>query len=163
MNVLCKYVGVHTCAITFFVHDFYSVMASYVRSYKCSFIICEEICLFCLGSESTPTLVFGYYYDVLLMYINADQIVTKMISAELLSLHDQDVIFTGHSVYQRNKLLLHYVKFMDVISILVFCKLNQSIWPWIGSQFVAGMYVHMYMYACTILSCICIVIYSCAV
>ncbi|XP_065896972.1 uncharacterized protein [Dysidea avara] len=91
------------------------------------------------SSESTPTLVFGYYYDVLLMYINADQIVTKMISAELLSLHDQDVIFTGHSVYQRNKLLLHYVKFMDVISILVFCKLNQSIWPWIGSQFVAAV------------------------
>ena len=88
---------------------------------------------------TTDTLVIGYYHGLLLKSIDADDLMDKMCSAGLLTAHEQIVISSGHSVYQKNCLLLGHVRHMDVQAQVTFCELVQEIWPQIGLQLIAGM------------------------
>ena len=90
---------------------------------------------------TTATLLIGYYHGLLLRSIDADMLTDAMCSAGLLPAHKQIIISSGHSVYQKNKLLLRHVQHMDVQDLVTFCKLVQEIWPQIGSQLIAGTYV----------------------
>ena len=92
-----------------------------------------------LAMMTTSTLVIGYYHGLLLKSVDADELIDKMCSARLLTPHEQIVISSGHSVYQKNCLLLGHVRHMDVQALVAFCELLQEIWPQIGSQLVAGM------------------------
>ena len=88
---------------------------------------------------STTTLLIGYYHGLLLRSIDADMLTGKMCSVGLLTAQEQIVISSGHSVYQKNWLLLYHLQHMNVQALLTFCELVQEIWPQIGSQLIAGM------------------------
>ena len=88
---------------------------------------------------STTTLLIGYYHGLLLRSIDADLLTDKMCSVGLLTAHEQIVISSGHSVYQKNRLLLYHVQHMSVRALLAFCELVQEIWPQVGSQLITGM------------------------
>ena len=88
---------------------------------------------------TTGTLVIGYYHGLLLKSIDADELTDKVCSPGLLTAHEQIVISSGHSVYQKNCLLLGYVRHMDLPAQVAFCELVQEICPQIGSQLIAGM------------------------
>ena len=88
---------------------------------------------------STSTLLIGYYHGLLLRSIDADLLTDKMYSVGLLTSQDQAAISSGHSVYQKNWLLLGQVRHMDVQALLTFCELVQEIWPQVGSQLIAGL------------------------
>ena len=89
---------------------------------------------------TTSTLLIGYYHGLLLKSIDADLLTDKMCTVGLLTSQDQIGISSGHSVYQKNWLLLECVRHMDMQAHLVaFCELVQEIWPQIGSQLIAGM------------------------
>ena len=92
---------------------------------------------------STTTLLIGYYHGLLLRSIDADMLTDKMCSVGLLTAHEQFVISSGHSVYQKNQLLLYHVQHMNVQALLTFCELVQDLWPQIGSQLITGMYIIM--------------------
>ena len=92
---------------------------------------------------TTATLLIGYYHGLLLKSIDADMLKDKMCSVGLLTAHERNTISSGHSVYQRNYLLLNYVQQMDVQALLTFSELVQEIWPQIGSQLIAGTYVFL--------------------
>ena len=85
------------------------------------------------------TLLIGYYHGLLLKSIDADLLTDKMCSAGLLTAQEQIVISSGHSVYQKNWLLLEHVQHMDVQALVTFCELLQEIWPQIGSQLILGV------------------------
>ena len=87
----------------------------------------------------TSTLLIGYYHGLLLRSIDADLLTGKMYSVRLLTLYDQMVISSGHSVYQKNRLLLGYIQHMGMQGLLTFCELVQEIWPQIGSQLITGV------------------------
>ena len=89
---------------------------------------------------TTATLLIGYYHGLLLKSIDADMLKDKMCSVGLLTTHEKIIISSGHSVYQKNCLLLNYVQQMDVQVLLTFSELVQEMWPLIGSQLIAGMY-----------------------
>ena len=98
------------------------------------------VCLhYFIAATPTSTLLVGYYYDVLLKYVNADQIVGEMISAELLSIQYQDIIFTVHSAYQRSRLLLLYTSYMNTQAFFVFSAVVRNHCPKIGSLLNVGM------------------------
>ena len=92
---------------------------------------------------STTTLLIGYYHGLLLRSIDADMLTDKMCSVGLLTAHEQFFISSGHSVYQKNQLLLYHVQHMNVQALLTFCELVQDFWPQIGSQLITGMYIIM--------------------
>lgn len=92
-----------------------------------------------VGTMSTSTLLIGYYHGLLLRSIDADLLTDKMYSVRLLTSQDQVVISSGHSVYQKNWLLLGHVRHMDVQALLKFCELVEETWPQIGSQLIAGL------------------------
>ena len=89
---------------------------------------------------STPTVLVGYYHGLLLRDINVDQLCNKLCSSGLLTTHDQHLISTGYSVYQKKYLLLETVRHMDEKSLLVACGVLYELWPEIGAQLNAGMY-----------------------
>ena len=91
-----------------------------------------------LGTMRTSTLLIGYYRGLLLRSIDADLLTDKMCSIGVLTSQDQLVISSGHSIYQKNWLLLEHVQHMDMQVLLTFCELVQEIWPQIGSQLIAG-------------------------
>ena len=101
---------------------------------------------------TTATLLIGYYHGLLLKSIDADMLTSKMRSVGLLAAHEQVIISSGHSVYQKNCLLLNYVQLMDVQALLTFSELVQELWPQIGSQLIAGTYVCA-PYYCFVLVC----------
>ena len=86
----------------------------------------------------TPTLLIGYYYGLLLKSIDADLLINKMCSVGLLTAYQKTVVSGGHSVYQKNRLLLHHAIQMNVPALTRFCELIQEIWPLTGSQMIAG-------------------------
>ena len=88
---------------------------------------------------STSTLLIGYYHGLLLRSINADLLTDKICSVGLLTAHEQLVIYSGSSIYQKNWLLLEYVRHMDVQAVVTFCEIVQEIWPQIGLQLITGM------------------------
>ena len=92
---------------------------------------------------STTTLLIGYYHGLLLRSIDADMLTDKMCSVGLMTAHEQFVISSGYSVYQKNRLLLYHVQHMNVQALLTFCELVQDFWPQIGSQLITGMYIIM--------------------
>ena len=75
--------------------------------------------------------------------INADLLIDKMSSNGLLAAHDQELILTGHSVHQRNWLLLEHVRHMEIEAMMKLCKLVQEIYPQIGLQLITGMQVSL--------------------
>ena len=93
---------------------------------------------------NTSTLLIGYYHGLLLRSINADLLTDKMCSVGLLTAHEQIVISSGHSVYQRNWLLLEHVRHMDLLALLTFCELVQKISQDINvaSQLIAGSVIN---------------------
>jgi len=90
---------------------------------------------------SSSTLVIGYYHGLLLREIDADLLLEEMLSADLLTAHEQNYILSGHSLHHRNWLLLEHVRHLDSQSLLVFSGLVQDMWPQIGFQLIAGTYL----------------------
>ena len=101
-------------------------------------IVCYPFAL-PVAMMTTSTLLIGYYHGLLLKSIDADLLTDKMCSAGLLTAREQIVISSGHSVYQKNWLLLERVQHMDVQALVTFCELLQEIWPQIGSQLIIGV------------------------
>jgi len=90
---------------------------------------------------SVSTLLIGYYHGLLLRDIDADLLTDHMCSTGLLSVHEQTVIFSGHTVHHRNWLLLECVRHMDLQLLPTFCELVLEEWPEIGSQLITGSYI----------------------
>ena len=93
---------------------------------------------------TTSTLLIGYYHDLLLKSIDADLLTDKMCSVGLLTAHQQLVISSGHSVHQRNWLLLEHVRHMDIQVLWTFCEIVQQIWQDVGSQLITGLVLFVY-------------------
>ena len=64
-----------------------------------------------------------------------------MYSADLLSFYEKELILAGHSVYQKNCLLLEHVRHMELESLLKFCEFTLESAPSVGLQLDAGMTV----------------------
>ena len=86
----------------------------------------------------------SYYHDLLLTSLNADSLINQMSSTGLLTDQEQAIISSGHSVHQRNTMLLEYTRHMDIQAVKSFCELVQEAWPQIGSQLIIGMYICMH-------------------
>ena len=93
-----------------------------------------------LAMVTTSTLLIGYYHGLLMSSIDAGLLTDKMISVGLLTVNEKIVISSGHSVQQRNWLLLQLVQQMDVQAVATFSELVQEIWPQVGSQLITGTY-----------------------
>ena len=93
---------------------------------------------------TTATVLIGYYHGLLLRSIDADLLIDKMCSAGLLNIHEQKFISSGHSVHQKNQLLLSLIHHMEIQALLAFCDLVQETWPQIGSQLIAGKQLASY-------------------
>ena len=89
---------------------------------------------------TTPALLVSYYCGLLLREIDANLLINTMCSDGLLTPHEQAIISCGHSVHQRNLMLLEYTQHMDMQSLMSFCKLVQEMWPQVGSKLITGMY-----------------------
>ena len=100
---------------------------------------------------SPLTLLIGYYHGLLSRDINAGLLIEEMYSKKLLNTESDDhiIVSTGHSVYQKNLLLLEYVRHMNAKSFLEFCKVIMNLWPEIGAQIVAGKQAFYLVYVCT--------------
>jgi len=89
-----------------------------------------------LEAVSISTLLIGYYHGLLLRDIDADLLTDQMCSNGLLSVHEQTVISSGHTVHYRNWLLLECVRHTDLQLLPKFCELVLEEWPEIGSQLI---------------------------
>ena len=87
---------------------------------------------------STATLLIGHYHGLLLNSIDADLLIDKMCSVKLLTAHEQTVISSGHSVYQKNWLLLEHVRQMKLPAVMTFCDIMQQMWSQTGDQLITG-------------------------
>ena len=76
--------------------------------------------------------------------INADLLMDKISSGGLLAPHDQELILTGQSLYQRNCLLLEHMRHMEMQALMKFCEFVQGISPQVGLQLIEGMCVYEY-------------------
>ena len=94
--------------------------------------------MFRVGISSTSTLLISYYHGLLLRDTNADSLIGELYSAGLLSSQEQNIVWSGHSCYHRNWLLLEYVRHMDSQALLAVSKLIKDVWPQIGLQLVIG-------------------------
>ena len=92
-----------------------------------------------LGTVSNSVLLIGYYHGLLLRDTDADLLVADMLSAELLSVQEQNIILSGHTLHHRNWLLLEHVRHLDSESLEVFSRLVQDMWPQIGLQLATGI------------------------
>jgi len=103
------------------------------------------IILYLVGAVSIPTLLIGYYHGLLLRDNDADLLTDQMCSTGLLSVHEQTIISSGHTIHHRNWLLLECVQHIHPYYLLLeFCKLLQEEWPEIGSQLISGIYFNCY-------------------
>ena len=101
------------------------------------------MCVFfhCVGWILPSTLLIGYYHGLLMRNIDATLMVDKMCSKGLLACHDQEMILAGHSIHQRNRLLLECVRCMGIQALVKFCKFLQEILPQVGLQLMTGSFV----------------------
>ena len=76
---------------------------------------------------------------MLLEHVNADSLISKMCSNDLITSSEREVILTGHSAHQRNQLLLELVRHRPTEAMMGFCECVQEISPKVGSQLVAGI------------------------
>ena len=60
----------------------------------------------------------------------------------LLTGSEEELISTGHSIHQRNQLLLEYVRHMQTVTVMIFCEYVQEIVPRVGSQLFEGKYIY---------------------
>ena len=88
-------------------------------------------------------LLVSYYHGLLLRELDADSLTDTMFSCDLLTRNEQAIISTGHSIHQRNQMLLEYIQCMDMQALMSFCEVVQEMWPQIGSQLITGMYVYI--------------------
>ena len=95
----------------------------------------------CLGILPASTLLIAYYHGLLLRDTNVDLLMGDLYWNELLTAHQQAIIFSGHSLHHRNWLLLEHVCHMDTQSLSVFSELVKRVWPHIGIQLLTGMHV----------------------
>ena len=72
-------------------------------------------------------------------YMDVNFMITKMCSNSLLTACEGELILTGHSTYQRNRLLLEHVRHMQAQTLLTFCEFIQENAPKVGLQLVTGM------------------------
>lgn len=94
----------------------------------------------------TPqALLVSYYHGLLLRELDADSLTDTMRSNGLLTHHEQAMISTGHSVHQRNRMLLEYTQHMDIKVLMSFYEVVQEMWPQIGSQLITGMSVYTHI------------------
>ena len=93
-----------------------------------------------IGILPTSMLLIAYYHGLLLRDANVDLLMGDLCCNELLTAHQQVVIFSGHSLHHRNWLLLEHACHMDTQSLLVFSELVKKVWPHIGIQLLAGMH-----------------------
>ena len=76
--------------------------------------------------------------------INADSLMDKMCSNGLLAAHDQQLILAaGHSMHQRNWLLLEHVRRMDMQAMIKFCQFIKEIYSQLGLQLAGGMKIYL--------------------
>ena len=87
------------------------------------------------------TLLIAYYHGLLLRDTSIDLLIDDLYYNELLTAHQQAIVFSGHSIHHRNWLLLEYARHMSTESLLVFSKLVKNVWPHIGIQLITGMHV----------------------
>ena len=91
---------------------------------------------------TSQALLMTYYHDLLLSGVNADLLTNQMCSTQLLTGQEEAIISSGHSIHERNKMLLEYTRHMDIQAFISFCKLVQGTWPEIGTQLLTGVYIH---------------------
>ena len=96
-----------------------------------------------VGWISHSSLLVGYYHNLLMRDVNADLLMDKMSLNGLLAVHDQELILTGHSMYQRNWLLLEHVRHMKMEALVKFCEFVQERYPQIGLQLTAGTHIYL--------------------
>ena len=99
-----------------------------------------------LAMMSTPTLLVGYYYGLLLRDIDGDQLWDKMSTSGLLTTRHQHFVSAGYSVHQKKHLLMDAVRQMDDKSFTMFCGVLLELWPDIGTLFNTGRSVCMVQY-----------------
>ena len=107
------------------------------------------VCIY-TGAVSSSTLLIGYYHGLLLRDIDADPLIDKLCSTGLLTVDQQSMISSGHSVHHRNWLLLEHVQYMSPEFVLQFNVIIQEEWSEIGSQLNIGVYLY-YIYVTYIL------------
>ena len=95
---------------------------------------------------TSQALLMTYYHDLLLSGVDADFLTDQMCYAQLLTDQEEAIISSGHSIHERNKMLLEYTRHMDMQAFVSFCKLVQESWPHIGTQLIIGMYVYKTQY-----------------
>ena len=95
-----------------------------------------------IAMMTNQALLMTYYHDLLLSGVDADLLTDQMCSAQLLTGQEEAIISSGHSIHERNKMLLEYTRHMDTQAFMSFCKLVQETWPEIGTQLLTGMHMH---------------------
>ena len=93
----------------------------------------------------TPTLLIGYYHDLLMRDMKIDQLVDKMCSIGLLTEQDLNIISTEYSMFQKKCLLLEHARHMSPKQLSLFCNIVLKLFPEVGSQLKTGesiVYVH---------------------
>ena len=92
-----------------------------------------------VGWISPSTLLIGYYHGLLMKNIDVDLVVDKMSSNNILAPNDQEMILAGHSIHQRNWILLECVRCMGMQALMKFCEFVREILPEVGLQLLPGM------------------------
>ena len=57
----------------------------------------------------------------------------------LMTTCEGELILTGHSTHQRNRLLLKYVQHMQTATLMIFCEYVQETIPRVGLQLTTGI------------------------
>lgn len=93
--------------------------------------------IFCIATLLSSTLLIGYYHALLLKDLDVNFLINKMCSNGFLTTCEQELILAGHSVYQRNYLLLEHMRNMETKAL---CEFILESNPEVGLQLDAGMY-----------------------
>ena len=90
------------------------------------------------------TLLIGYYHGLLMKINDVSLVVDRMSSNNLLTPNDQEMILAGHSIHQKNWILLECVRCMGMQAMVKYCELVQEILPEVGFQLLTGMQYSLY-------------------
>ena len=71
--------------------------------------------------------------------IDVNLVIDKMCLNNLLAPSDQEMMFTAHSIHQRNWVTLEYVRSNGIQVLVKFCEFMQEILPEVGLQLLTGM------------------------
>ena len=82
--------------------------------------------------------MIDHFTDFLLVSLHDESLLPLMHSYGLLADHDLEVITTGPTSYHRNKLILSYVRQMDITGLFIFSKVLQESHPDINLPLVDG-------------------------